>query len=1092
MSFSLLRVPKRAALTALQGIIVGTSCSLLLVITEDRRRRIKLAEKIIDNAERIRSCKQYHAAHTVRDQQDVSPSKLLDDFLEEPQPSTRRARTSSLNSIDWDDFLKEPEPSIKYTPKIGRRRMMTQEYKDWSKGTADSVVVETMRDEPAPGHAPGATEISRYHMARSDAAESSPPAPTLSASAPTVSPATKRSRQIWKGSVPFKLTTRYPMPALFKAPPPVNENSMPPPSEVAAPERPDIDVQANLKRMREALAMDLEMAATIFVETIQAPNLTDEDKAMLRQEGAPLCVKCQEAEFMDSAALVLGSVVCLGATSEDDYFAFNPQPVIERAIAAAEAAIAQLKSKPKLHNPQRTLARNSLNRVLRLLLFKPPDWTISATRLQEWLRLAEKTMDLAFELEYTAEQGHIIWWRIVFALKADPDGRVTRQYFQRLGEQQRHKRILNSFHMSRTFFEHFTPSNWYSIGDIAAEAAVAAGVDPSKLLKTMIDFCPTESCSPDQPLRTTWATQLLYAHWQQRKDFDGTLTLFRDLFEVGEALTKVVFMDGPYRTMMQIAIEAERWADADALLVQLGVVKPSAVKEARVQGLLSQGKAKMGDWNGVWENFKKIEIKDRIDYAFGPILFEFACTHTAQETGEFVKLYIEEIGIPINSHVVTMVANKYGHLRDVQAFLDWLEYCTDKGFQVDAAFGNAIIQNCRRRWDFNGEDLKRVYLTLKALSPNFVDEWTEADMITNVLRTHRHQKTKYVKRDAALMGARYRRLTSIVDPHELRADMRHAVVLRKHQRVVLLYEAAYRRRTTMDSGHLQMAIRATLKLDTGIKNAVRIAKEGKDRGIDISPTLVPIFMTQLPRILNNYGSDSEKLEYELQRLVGIFDHNNLNLDARAVLRAGHVLLQAKCYDGAIKFALSALHRKGVAYPDDIPTFQLFMIAYAWLANHRGMKWTLVGAVHLQYYHKKRVYQTLKYADSILSHQIQSPDVLEARRIVRDGINMVRDRRETLVKERQHLEKGALEIMKRAALEADMQSDSEEVIRARNEILREMEEKAAREEALQAEWRAEQEARAEAARAAEEQNKAQADLMEMLIEAHKYDSGAGGF
>ncbi|KAG7287957.1 hypothetical protein NEMBOFW57_007476 [Staphylotrichum longicolle] len=55
---SSLPVPSKAALTALRGLVVGTSCTLA-IIAEDRRRKINNAVRVIENGERIRSAKGY-------------------------------------------------------------------------------------------------------------------------------------------------------------------------------------------------------------------------------------------------------------------------------------------------------------------------------------------------------------------------------------------------------------------------------------------------------------------------------------------------------------------------------------------------------------------------------------------------------------------------------------------------------------------------------------------------------------------------------------------------------------------------------------------------------------------------------------------------------------------------------------------------------------------------------------------------------------------------------------------------------------------------------------------------------------------------
>lgn len=78
-------VPSKAAIRALRGLVLGTTCTLALV-TEDRRRRINTARRVLSNGERLKSSAQYHSSAAA----DVINSKEEEAFLLESWPFPRR------------------------------------------------------------------------------------------------------------------------------------------------------------------------------------------------------------------------------------------------------------------------------------------------------------------------------------------------------------------------------------------------------------------------------------------------------------------------------------------------------------------------------------------------------------------------------------------------------------------------------------------------------------------------------------------------------------------------------------------------------------------------------------------------------------------------------------------------------------------------------------------------------------------------------------------------------------------------------------------------------------------------------------------
>lgn len=1061
MSFSLLHVPKKATLIALRTLIAGTSCTLLL-ITEDRRRRINQARGALRNAEKIRSSKQYHAARVVLDGQSSVVLKDFDDLVSAAGPESR----SGWMQREGEDSHDGPR-SLPGAPNQPDQDAFA------------SFVVISPENNGQPRQRPTVPDSAQLKSSQqtdtSDDTAARPP-PLL------------RVQGTLAG-----LKSQQPSLTTFQKPVQINQGPTALRRERLLSDIENIDVREDIQRLQEAIALgdthNLQDAVAVLRETLRKERLSDRDKSALVQVAVSLCVKCQQVELMDHASRCLYYLVSIGSVAEAEYYAANPQPIVDHAIAVAEAewnrftaASGHLEKRER-----RELARNKLARVIKQLLPMLVEGTLSPRRVQDWVPTAVKVMGLAFDLDM-AIQASSVYWRIQH-YNGDPTGLVTRRFMERQLEQTRAYRIMNTFHLVRYRLAQYDADNWWAIGDLAAAAAeMGPGQDPAKLLRDMVEFCPVEGCSPMQPLRTTWVTKLLYCHWQRESKYDQTFALFQEFQELG-GLGKVVHVDGPYRVMIQIAVQAERWADADKLLKELLSVKPSAAKEDRIVGLLALAKAKVGDWNGVWEDFKRMEVKDQIDVVFAPVLHEFIKTHTTKEIEDFLRTYTEGLGIPISSFMANMVANRYGDVRDAQSFTDWLAYCSSRGFEIDAAFGNAILTNCRRRWDFGLADLKLIYKTLHALSPNFVDGVTEHDMIANVLRTHRRAKPSFIKKEVTFVLSKTQRGNGSGDVEDLRVGMRHAFATRNYKHALFMYKSACKRRLPVDDGHLRIAVKSCLQVEQQAQSALTMIRHGRARGIDVSTCVAPIFLFQIRRVFGGGSSNKDSLLRRVQSIIGRFEDNDLHLGHQELLRVAHLLLRAKHFQSAISFGLSALQRKGITYPDDVVTFQLLIQAYAYQGDAQGMKWTIAGAFHTHYYHKKGVFSALKDARKLLLRQIQTAEVKKALWVVEEGLDRVRLVRLNLAEERKSLERTTMEVMKQAALESDEQLD-DDALKRRRDILQELDDRLREEEMMQerieAERRADMTARRRAAEELSMQNQEAQEMMAKTLLGGKHE------
>lgn len=1043
MSSLLPRVPKKAALTALRGLIVGTSCTLLLV-TEDRRRRINQARSAIENAEKLCLVKQYHA--------------------------TRSALHQELDQLSALENLEHELSSAAY--REPRRRI----HQSW--GPRHDDVADDGGDEPA--------------LTSNWADQGQQPEGQAS-----------RPRRYFRPKPGQSIRTRNPTAALSRPPghPQVAGGAI---------TFPKLGVDENVRRMREAVilgdAQSLEDAVGILQKTVQRAGLTDLDKAMLVDAAVLLCQKCQEEGMRDQSEEIFLCAIGLGPISGDQYYSFNPQSLIESAVAATDAILNKMGT-PGIGNEVRSAARQKLTRALSLFMPRFKDKASASPRSSHWQESAERLMQQSFDLDMI-EQAADVFWRIQF-YGGDSDAAVTRRFMTGLFDRDDFNRIVNTFSLTRHKLPQCPGETWYAIGNLVTDAMEAAQKQkPAKVLIQLLDHCPKE-CH----VRTTWATKLLYCHWQRGRDFEATRALFGEFDKIHNGrvgLSLVHFPDGVYRVMLQIAVEAERWQTVDELLARLQQIKPSTCKDARILGLLALAKAKVGDWNGVWADFKNMEVKDRIDDVFVPVLKEFIKTHTTSEIEEFMKAYITDLKVPVCRYMVNVVANQYGAIRNVELFVNWLDYCSHAGFEVDAAFSNAILVNCKRRWDFSFEELRSVFRKLKLLSRNFVDSWTENTMLIAATKGFHHRSV--IHRNITILGIKSRGVSSVsksTTPEDIRVEMREAMALRRYRKVCGIYESGLARGITLDGGHVRLAVKAQLKLERdNPQTALDTINAAKARGTDVSTSIAAVFFGLLRQIPRGREVNKDNLLRQVEGLIGRFESNGLILPPAAFTRAAHACMEVRHFRGAVSLGMSALERKGVSHPYDGPTFSLFLLAFTHTVDLKGMKWAIAGAWQEPYFRKKTVLRALKDSRGLLAKSIQTNDVQKAVGVLDTALDMVLRVREVLVQERKDLEKDTMQIMREAAIEAERRAqngqgpgggnagdEDPELVRQRAQLLREYDEQQSREELAErlqlAAKQAEMRDRALASEMFELEQAEQADEMERMMTEGKYDI-AGGF
>ncbi|CAK7236542.1 hypothetical protein SBRCBS47491_009673 [Sporothrix bragantina] len=1027
-------VPSKAAIRALRGLVLGTTCSLALV-TEDRRRRINAARSAIRNGDRIRSARQYYpggSAFAIALEEESlsvepgaihwqSPSKQGQGSnrgrfrVDEPSISTTASTTDRLS----DAML---VPASIRRPSSQTRR---------SSGIAGGQVVSTKSTTPTTANSSTNPSPTLESQAHSSTTSAPPPLPRLFAYPAMTSRLRESPLSLEQQSQEYtvmaglgRINRRDVLPVERPQTLPIAD------VPTAAAEVKDLS-----KTMSEA---ELRAGLRRLVTTWPTLDASSDQHIALGKASAELCRSCQEAGHMDLAQEVLQLAVKFGQLDEATYFAHQPLPVVlslaplnmlnaETANATFNAAVDETDAIDKSRD---TFVKRLQDAVG---IFLPTSSSLSYAETELSIKLvqaAKKLLNCAFAV---CDRDMINDIYSSVSRCAGDISEFSTWYSSKIQETGDPALFVSSFVAQPPHADTFSKQSFSAMADRIVEATrLSHYVQAEPVFETLLAL----SASTSNRLRTSWVTDLLYGQWQATKDYAKVQSLFDKLKSGSGGIQGGVgavtyHVDGAYRVMIQVALEAGQCTEAKALLSELTTLKRSAANDIRVLGLFALDKAKSGDWQGVQDDFqqavmaagtKGLNARDA-ERVFVPIAKEYVRTHTIGETEDFLKLYVEEVGIPLGKYMVTLLANEYGALREVRSFVAWLEYCTQAGFALDAAFSNAILQSCRKHWKFGFRDLRAMYRKLRLLSPNFEDSVTQTIMthaaVSNAKSIARPESAKNrvlslrINTPATGTGtgtaAASTLPTAIVaktgkvsmsplssnrhflNENDLYVSMKQAFASGMPAKVVRMYKHAMRGGMPPSTKCLKLAVGAAVKsgqtsttqsdghanestFDPGM--AIELLETAHTAGHDIDGAASYLVIAYIdavsPRSIHGKKRKSSKKARVAAAVKGILlrlSTCGVGISDLALNRAAFHMFKAGHMSGAIALALSAADLPvGGGRPGyNVWNYSVLINAYARNANAAGIRMATEGAAANGVLRELTGYKVLKQARRNLRH-----------------------------------------------------------------------------------------------------------------------------
>lgn len=1003
-----LPVPSKAALTALQGLVVGTTCTIA-IIAEDRRRRINSALRIVENGERLKSCRQYRpgggrtrlrvllerAVQVDEEPVVLSPAdgggECGGACLEKQEKRDAGVEGEVGGGRGDVELVAEPpelDPFAEFNAAAWRDGR--------EEGVKRSVAVpEWYREHQASAKARSFRDISSIQRKATTGA-GVPDVPTNTVSTTQLEGKTAGQTTDPTASLSWLNTVQ------------------------------SLQFPSTIKILRLIQEACISKNATRLGHVVQFV-LENSESAITGQPGwlsgtALLCRTCQEAGMLEEAGNVLARVLRSGKINEIDYYAFEPSSLIRSLLAHAET----LKSN-----------QDARLRILDLaaVVYRP--------------KIADRTPVVDPGLHETGRRllearfaaGHLINGREIYrrchgyALRmGDATPEFTHWYLTKLAEQHSYKMAIQIFRFN---YANCMPDS-VSLYDIARLAVDCVEKAHNHRADDVLHTLRKLYRGIDFKMPSELATRLLVAHWRRNKDFGGTQRLFDTLGEEAGIEKEVLYPDVLYRVMVEISLEAGEEALAEWYFEKSAADGFVVFEDVRMLGVFARHYAAVGDWEAVRAIFERMKVEEddpegmkNYSQVFVPVLKAYADGHTVEETDGFLRGYVEGLGVPLNNYIFSVMGAKYAKGRDVGRMVEWLEYCAGLGFEVDAAFSNVILTVLRREWKMPFRDLRTLYRKLRLLSPKFADRYTETVMVRAALG------------DGSGGRATRGRLLSLrvernILPHKGKcADARELALVMKehltygHPRVALrMYRVSRHEGMDVSHGTLRLAVQAQLQAEPdSYQDAYELVRDAQDNGLETEGIINYIVGWKIRNLFTDMKRERKawhpsRMLMVVQDSLRGMEELGINPTDTALHQAARICLTMRFYSGAIVYAAHAAKAKGESPCYNLANFGIILSAATKLLDVARLKLAIGRALSSSYKEDTACLNMLKTAFNYVKRFEPNPESTTAKskqeqayEVLEKAIKAIVEAREILRVDAARLGTDALRVMKESALAA---------------------------------------------------------------------------
>ncbi|KAK0643553.1 hypothetical protein B0T16DRAFT_416156 [Cercophora newfieldiana] len=1053
MSSSPLPVPRKVALTAVRGLLVGTSCTLALV-AEDRRRKINNAIRVIENGEKIKSARNYHGSvegGIAWGKEDGVPA--------DPIVAVLLKHGVSLGMERGD--LRRGERSEGGSSKAGGdggphlRTRGVGEGSETSAPLAEPTVASS-GGAGIPVEVQGLGSRTINGLRGTDFLHSQRLGSTVGDGERGREISTQAGHE--SGSMPTaandsnglpKARDHVPLPSLQVAPqssrtahPPVTQHLIR--LEGSQQLWPSLgsDILKSVAARTSEEVMVLALAAcqapvpdpSRVTEAVQAFVSLCDNRADLKafvkwtKASALLCRTCQDIGLVEEAETVLTAMQKKGPLRPADYFANNPFALIRSLIDLAG------------HASNKDISEAYLDKAVKIFITqlaeRPSD------EHQEGVDTGVALINTLFQANRIRDVGKVFTRCGVYMGQEKPN-HLADWFLGELMDHGEHKKAVDLFlHWRRQF-----RLSGDSIARVAGcvVQAVQQGHDykPSLVFKALVKVC-SGVCH----VQLNWIAKLFTADWDRYHDFGRIEKLFEflltfDLSKITQHPTRI------YRLMVEMALRADDVRKAQMYLETAATLDPEVLTHPHWLGLLAAYKAKQGEWEGVRLLFSEMvpsteERSEALAMAFVPVLKLFAKTHSLEDMKQFVHLYTTKMNVPLRNYTVTLMMTQCANAQDVSGVIEWLRVCETTGFKVDATIVNTILPSCRKA-NMPFRDIRTLYRKIQAMNPDFVDKHTEKIMANAAFhgaslngdpRAGRRARGRCfsMRLNSTNASMRLAGKGRPVPEQDLVLAMKEAMVIGGHARALWIYKQALHQGMRPSVYALRLAVRAELNMPDRQRSSARIQellRYAEVHGQDVQYVTNQVIAISLKEI--SEMTRKRDIYPEVRAAIEHFESGGIMLSDAVYNWAAHACLKARHFRGTIYYAHKAVEAMGAsARPGyNRHSFMTLLMCYVELLDADKIRETIEYASCRPHSKETQYLTMLKVARKRVAMAGSASDaadatdeVLAQRRddtlqAIREGIAQAVRERSALNDQRKLLEEKILRVMRKAASDSGL-------------------------------------------------------------------------
>lgn len=920
-------IPSKAAIHALRGLLFGTSCSIVL-LAEERRRRISIARAAVENGRKLKSLRCYTTAGSsaleALQEDGTSDSIFINrSFYSRTDPYARNVGFSepewaARQQKDTDDL--GPDPRHRHS---GRRR---------DSNTSPPSNASNHREEPLSSRSSGANlEPSRLALrSRVDSKLIQPGPSRLPAAGAPNGP-----KSIMLALEEFWSRAADGLPSDSSLRKLQNEPRHSEPTTTAAME---------LVRRAYASVADAEWLPLWLLQLCQL-----------------LSVACLHEGDSLTAGRILVMVTNHGPVANEYFLAHQPFQLVEALLS----------------NPTTGASADG----------QPPE----SLQLAAEILLAEISDDVGCRAQHATlasrivnqllSTGHVEAATEVFNKSRQVCRLGTASTVRFMGRLRRgdwHAEAIDTFVGLRTAHLDNTSDLQKLCDRILHSVLQTKGYGAAEVLRTWQWLHDNAGVR----ILPSWPVRVLRAHWRGSQKYRESREIYQELRD--KEFCGIHDTYSIRSTMIQIALEADDAVQASVLFAELLALSHKAGTDVELACAFAKHDAMKSKWDRVKSRFEKVNNRGPLtkdeqqayDAGFGAVLSEYAKSHTWGETEEFVEEYTQKLRVSLDNTLVTFIADKHGRCREFKALDQWLSYCKDAGFVTTAAFWKSMLVKCKKQWGYGEVEAASLFKTLQ--EQDIESDFPEAEAVVRSMMIP-IQREFPMKRIRIATPKRPMDIGSTFERMKLDAQKG------QWKSVLSTYNRAVRNGQGYSSGCLQLAVQASMKVnEPSTEHAVSLISKAQSDGHDISNAMVPLVLADLDEIqaVGQQMRDSSEARASgpaavrpfpaIQRLFSDLLEQGHQIDNFVFHRAAQVCLALRNYREVVTICVFAAQCNGsrdLAY--SVWNFSDLCQAFTKQHEYARLRWLMSDVLGRDYRMTKQCRTSLKWVVHYLKRASQA-------------------------------------------------------------------------------------------------------------------------